>query len=210
MAIDIMKEEPFASAISTLQKTSLNKPTSDDKFYMTESLMPVVNFDHVVDAYAKKYHVHPFPASNDALLQVDDMFFFVEFKDGKMSNGLIHELKRKNFESLLIFLDLMHETLSFARQHVKYVLVYNGEKSKDYIAKCEQNAATKLEKSEYVSSPSYLKIMGCVGHKAKTNPDIFGLRKQFEGIYFKEMYFYSKEDFFPESLFANQQKKEQA
>lgn len=207
-----MKEEPFASSISTLKETSLNQPTPEDKFYMTESLMSVVNFDHVVAAYAGKYHVSPIPASNDALLQVGDRFFFVEFKDGKMSNGVIYDVKRKNFESLLIFLDLIHETLSFARQHVVYVLVYNGEKSKDYNAKCEseQNIATRLDKSEYVSSPSYLKIMGCVGHKAKTNPDIFGLRKQFQGIYFKEMYFYSKEDFFPGSLFANQQKKEQA
>lgn len=68
MAIDIMKAEPFSSSISTLKETSLNKPTSDDEFYMTESLMPVVNFDHIVAAYAKKYHVYPFPASNDTLL----------------------------------------------------------------------------------------------------------------------------------------------
>ena len=45
----------------------------------------------------------------------------------------IHGVRRKIFESLLLFCDITDTTISFSRKHVSYMLVYNQERSKQYI-----------------------------------------------------------------------------
>lgn len=183
---DIMRDERFAVHISTLKEASANRPGHGQVSYMTESDLPVINFDQVMADYARRFHVDT-PASNDALLQVGDTCYFLEFKDGNMRSE-IHGVKRKIFESLLVLGDMLGKTISFSRAHMVYVLVYNQEKSERFIH-------PQMGKDEYRPSPSHLKIMDCMGNLAKTPPDVFGLRRQFKGIYFNEVYSCSKEDF---------------
>ena len=191
MALDIMKDERFLKYMSTLKVTSMNHPEEDQISYMTDSEIQAVNFDDLVNAYAKEFHVSPMPASNDALLQVDDVYFFIEFKDGNMQSE-IHGVKRKIFESLLILGDVLGKTISFARENVVYVLVYNEAKSAQFIERLKEN---HLGKNEYIPSKSQFEIMNRIGKLAKIYPDVFGLRSQFEGLYFKKVYSCNKTDF---------------
>ena len=185
-SLDMMGDERFLPHISTLRKTSENCPQNGQVSYMTESDIAVINFDQVMATYARRFHVDT-PASNDALLQVGDICYFIEFKDGNMRNE-IHSVKRKIFESLLVLGDMLGRTISFSREHMVYVLVYNQEKSPG-------GDDAKMKKDEYRPSPSHFGIMNCMGNLAKTLPDLFGLRRQFKGIYFKEVYSCSKDDF---------------
>lgn len=78
--VDIMKDERFLKYMSTLKETSINNPQMDQISYMTDSEIPAVNFDDLVNAYAKEFHVSTMPASNDALLQVNDVYFLLNLK----------------------------------------------------------------------------------------------------------------------------------
>lgn len=183
---DIMRDERFGAHISTLREASANESGHGPVSYMTESDVPVVNFDKVMADYAGKFHADT-PASNDALLQAGDVFYFIEFKDGNMKSE-IHAVRRKIFESLLVLGDMLGRTISFSREHMVYVLVYNLEKSEGYIR-------SAMKRDDYRPSPSHLKIMDCLGNLAKRRPDVFGLRRQFKGLYFNEVYSCSKDDF---------------
>lgn len=183
----------FQDHSSTLKDTSCNNAAAEsdsvapeDK-YMTRSLFPVIDFDAVKNAYVKKFHCSPVPASNDALIHYGDEYFFIEFKDGNMKNE-IHGVRRKILESLLLFGDVTNTTISFSRKHVNYMLVYNEEKSKAYMQK-------NLPADEVQDSSAIGDFIRALGREAKRNVDYFGLRKQFKDIYFKEVYSCEKREF---------------
>lgn len=165
---------------TTLKETSKSEPVSGDVSYMTESLIKAIQFDQVVHNYIREFHLRTIPASNDALLEQRGEYYFIEFKSGSLKDRKkIADVKRKIFESLLIFGDLFEKTISFSRKHMTYVLVYEPEKN--------QQALTG--------------IMQAVGGLAKRPADIFGLRGQFCGVYFKDVYTLSgkelDQDFIP-------------
>ena len=56
-------------------------------------------------------------------------FFSLEFKNGQMQNGKIYNVYNKIYDSLLMFNDIVKENISFCRQNVYFVLVYNEEKN---------------------------------------------------------------------------------
>lgn len=93
---------------SKLKETSLND--SGNK-YMSESTIDVINFDKVKGKYIGDIKVEMTPSSNDALLVLADELIFIEFKDGNMKDE-IHNVRRKNFESLLILLDIINKTIT--------------------------------------------------------------------------------------------------
>lgn len=167
------KPNIFQRHQSTLKDTSYNDAGTA---HMTDSLLPVIDFDAVKSEYIRSYHCSPVPKSNDALLHYGDEYFFIEFKDGNMKYE-IHNVRGKIFESLLLFCDLTDTTISFSRKHVSYVLVYNQEKSKAYIQE-------KLSANEVQDSPAIGTFIRALGKEAKHNVDYFGLRKQFKDIYF--------------------------
>lgn len=119
----------FQKHQTTLKETSHNDAAGQ---YMTDFLWQVIDFDAVKTDYMRAYHCDPIPASNDALLYRDGKYFFIEFKDGNMRTE-IHEVKRKIFESLLLFGDITDTTISYLRENVSYILVYNKQKSQAYI-----------------------------------------------------------------------------
>ena len=129
-------EECFKQNKSTLKNVSYD---DKNKVYMTESTIPVYDFDGIKDWYwdniIKSRIKGP---SNDALYIDGDRIVFIEFKNGNISlfgkDGLAHKLH----DSLLMLLDeelavsvvckSFKPTTTYTRKHMEYILVYNKNK----------------------------------------------------------------------------------
>ena len=181
-------------------KVTLMEASKDDKNgeYMTQSTEKVIDFDKVKEEYIKNIRPKVTPVSNDVLMKIDNKIYFIEFKNGNIKKK-IYNVKRKIFESLLIFSDIIGETISFTRENVNYILVYNGENSKKYIEhiieerqKCNLN---KLEDDEIQESTAFDKFTSQMAKLANYHMDIFGLDKQFSKMYFKSVKTYDIDEF---------------
>lgn len=168
---------------TSLKKTSLNKYDKASEIYMTDSEFPAIDFDAVKERYTGKFKLKQVPKSNDALVQMDENVFFIEFKDGNMKNERF-DVVQKIYDSLLIYCDITKQTISDTRSYMVYIIVYNGAASRDYLKKCIE----EKRKSDTINeSPSFVEFGTALGGLAKTNADVFGWRGRFGGIYFKDV-----------------------
>ena len=123
----ILEKDDF---ITTLKETSVDKTkkTDEDGRYMTMSTIQAINFDDVKDFYVKDLAVPLVPKSNDALVVVSDSeAYFVEFKNGEIDISKNYQIKIKIYDSLLLLLDLIEKNISFSRENLHYILVYNED-----------------------------------------------------------------------------------
>ena len=98
--ININNYKFFKNNLSTLKEISKDNSKTIVE-YMTESILPVVNFDGVKTEYLKSFHLSDELAKScDGLLCLNDKDIFIEFKNGKSINA--SEIKIKIKESLLI------------------------------------------------------------------------------------------------------------
>lgn len=168
----------------TLEYASKDKESGDD-VYMTHSQIMVTDFDKVKDEYTKIFKLNNHPASNDALyIKSDSESVFIEFKNGDINK---FNIRKKIYDSVLIFTDLVDCTISDTREHMEYILVYNSDKNSD-------------PKTKYLESKNrddIGKILLGYGRKELIK---FGL-EMFEGYCFKEVHTYNKEEF--EQEFVN-------
>jgi len=168
--IDVKNVGILDSSICSLKETSKDNHDGTD-CYMTNSMLPVVNFDMVKEKYVQGLKISEFPASNDALyVSNDGELYFIEFKAGAMAKK-IYEVRRKIFDSLLILTDIINVGASYTRQHLNYILVYNEVK----------NQITETEKEELQVSPSRVKIGEILGDKGQEGFVRFNL-KRFKGL----------------------------
>ena len=125
--------ELFEKHHATLKKTSLDDSTAE-KIYMSESGQDVVDFDAVKKDYKERFCCNASDArSCDALLIENEKFALIEFKNGKITDSKEKEkIRSKIGESLLIFNDLVEKNLSFDRNNVHFVLVYNKQKNEKF------------------------------------------------------------------------------
>lgn len=191
---------------TTLKETSKNSPNKATVIYMVESDLEVIDFDEVKNCYIRELGVKvgETPKSNDALFELNGELYFVEFKDGNMQKA-IHDVRRKIYDSLLIFCDIIKENISFTRQHMNYILVYNQEKiqkSDDEKQNEDKGGVKQLDKSELNATPSHENFIENMMELADIDLDIFGLEKQFKNLYFKKVFTYNKERFIEK--FVNQ------
>lgn len=181
----------FKQNMSTFKETSYDKD-GEEPGYMTDSQIQVINFDKVKDGYIKNLALSNTPCSNDALyFGKDNKIFFVEFK-----NGVLDERPRRNFnickkiyDSLLIFNDIVNKNISFCRENLYFILVYNENKNKREACKTEQEESSKAIISKKIHK------------KAKKKFIRFGLDR-FEKLYFKEVFTYTESEF--ENAFLSQ------
>ena len=178
----------FKDNMTTFKETSYDKDGKEPR-YMTNSEIQVINFDKVKNWYIKDMFLSSTPCSNDALyIGKDNKIFFVEFKNGALEKNkkMIFNVYNKIYDSLLIFNDIVHQNISFCRENLYFILVYN--ESKNSYEECE----TKQE-----DSPKAM-ISKLIHNKAKKKFVRFGL-DNFEKIYFKEVFTYTESEF--ENLF---------
>ena len=156
----------------------------DNDISLIESEEECINFDELTKLYferhnnlhkflnSKKYpkshftEMHQYK-SNDAIWSYGGIQYFIEFKNTSKPNG--KEIYSKIKDSLLIYLEIMDESISVSKEKLGYILVYNPD--------------------------SYDKIQSTVKSFANQKIDKFGLRANLEDFYFKKVMTLSKEEF---------------
>ena len=119
--VDLAKHPIFEN-----NKVSLKEASKDSHGglveYMTESQYLVVNFDSVKNEYIRDLKVYQSPTSNDALLSYGEgRLIFIEFKNGNMHTNKQHDVRKKIFDSLLIFTDIAKVGISYTRDRKSVV-----------------------------------------------------------------------------------------
>lgn len=180
--------EIFRDNVSTLKKTSLDDENKGKK-YMTDAEVSVVHFDKMKKAYVRSLKLKPkfLPCSSDALyIGSGGRICFIEFKNGKMNDKQKYNVYQKIYESLLIFCDITGESISFCRDHVEFILVYNKAKNDEIEEEKEEGG---LQESE-----SRVKIGKYFRRKGEKHFIRFGLER-FERLYFQRVLTYTEEEF---------------
>ena len=126
--ININNYKFFKNNLSTLKEISKYDSETIVE-YMTESILPVVNFDGVKTEYLKSFHLSDELAKScDGLLCLNDKDIFIEFKNGKSINA--SEIKIKIKESLLILTAIITPDEIFEiKNKGTFILVYNKDKN---------------------------------------------------------------------------------
>lgn len=121
----------FTNHFSSLKKTSLDNRDGHKK-YMTESELTAVCFDDVKDEYVELLGMSEIPKSNDALFdEGNGTLVFVEFKSGHIDSQKQFAIRKKIYDSTLIFTDITSTGISYMREQMKYILVYNDAANKN-------------------------------------------------------------------------------
>lgn len=189
--IELTAFEIFTDHFSSLRETSLDNSSVPPK-YMTTSKLPAVNFDGVKKDYVKSLMITGSLKSNDALF--DDgkgCLVFVEFKNGRIDSRLEFAIRKKVYDSVLIFIDITSMKLSDMRQCVKYILVYNETANKN---KNLGEEVTEERKTAVQPSASFDAFAKNIGKYAKTEYVGFGL-SIFQNYCFKEVHTYTTKEF---------------
>ena len=153
---------------------------------MTESQYLVVSFDSVKNEYIRDLKVYQSPTSNDALLSYGEgRLIFIEFKNGNMHTNKQHDVRKKIFDSLLIFTDIAKVGISYTRSHMDYILVYNENKYSD--SEMDENSTVGDSKSR----DQIGKRLMALGNDTYIK---FGL-EMFKNYCFKDVYTYTECEF---------------
>lgn len=172
-------------------RTTLKEASKDDHdgvcAYMTESSCAAVDFDSVKDAYIRELKLTENPKSNDALFFcADGRLAFIEFKNGYMSRQKQFEVRKKIFDSLLIFCDIVGVGISVTRRQMDYILVYHEGKNPD---KEPVDAKDGIQNS--ASRDQIAKKFMALGRQHYIK---YGL-EMFKNYCFQEVYTYTEQEF---------------
>lgn len=167
----------------SLRETSRDDSDPKNIQYMTASEASVVNFDLVKRSYANRLGLsEEAMTSVDAILPLADRIVFVEFKNGEVRN---RSIKDKARDSLLVFLDIIGENITFSRSNIDFVVVYNLEKNP---------LPKQVQKGKLQETPSRVSIAEHFMEKADEELIRFDLER-YERLYFRSVHTYSKERF---------------
>lgn len=167
-----IKEEVFKeNYLSTLQDISVD---SAHLTKMTELTDEIINFDEVKTAYLSMIEKR-----NRGIKSVDGLgylkkknsFIMIEFKNGKIKSG---DIKEKIKDSLLLYCDITKTNISDTRKNMEFILVHDRM--------TEERVNSRKDISRHVSK---------MGNKEFIE---FGL-ESYQGVYFKEVHTYDKEQF---------------
>lgn len=178
----------FRENMATLKETSKDESDKEHIEYMTESGRKVVHFDGVKDEYVEDLGLGVVPNSNDALIDGRDKVVFVEFKNGYINFPEQFKIRKKIYDSVLIYSDIVSEGISKMRTYLEYILVYNEDVNKD-------NPELPEKKDKHVQrSASFDNFANTVSNLAKDEYVGFGIR-MFENYCFKRVHTYTKREF---------------
>lgn len=176
----------FRDSISTLKETSKDNHDGID-LYMTESTLETVNFDKVKDKYIENMNLCDSPKSNDALFfNPEGKLIFIEFKNGLIDTNKCFDVRGKIFDSVLILTDIIGRGISFTRENMDYILVYNQERNPD-----NENEDSAKHVQESDSRDAIGKRLMALGGE---NHIKFGLER-FKKYCFKNVFTYNENEF---------------
>ena len=124
--ININNYKFFKNNLSTLKEISKDNSKTIVE-YMTESILPVVNFDGVKTEYLKSFHLSDELAKScDGLLCLNNKDILIEFKNGKTIKP--SEIMIKIKESLLLLTAIITANeISEIKNKGAFILVYNNK-----------------------------------------------------------------------------------
>ena len=182
--INIDNYEILKNNLSTLKEISKDDSETIVE-YMTESTLPVVNFDGVKTEYLKSFHLSDELAKScDGLLCFNDKDIFIEFKNGK--NIKPPEIAIKIKESLLLLTAIItpNEIAEIKNKGI-FILVYNKDKNPITTQEIKQKDIEEALSSQYIKQYIF--------KKSGKEFIRYGLEK-FEK-YFNKVHTYCQEDF---------------
>lgn len=178
--------------LSTLDKCSYD---SENKVFMTKDSRSAVNFDKAKAVHVQSLGlaVDSYPNSNDALIcKTDGKYVFIEFKNGRIirnkGNGatakaeIQYKLMEKCYDSVLLLSDIIKKDISWMRENIEYVLVYNEQK----------NAFSPSDPDSV--EPSLKVISDNVFAQAGMEKVLFGIGK-FRKFIFNDVHTYTEKEF---------------
>lgn len=184
--IDLDTYEIFRVNKTTLKETSKDASERESVQYMTDSPIEVVDFDKVKRHYANHLHLsEECAASVDALVKTEENLLMIEFKNGKVNN---RNVKDKVRDSLLFFCDITGKNISYTRENLEFIVVYNQEKNPLPNQLKKQTARTIQD------SPSREAIGKYFLKKGNEEFIRFDLER-YKRLYFREVHTYSPEEF---------------
>lgn len=184
---------------SSLEETSYD---NENQTYMVHSQMKVCAFDKVKEWYVSEKIplANPNPKSNDALYFGEDGSFFIEFKNGRISDKVNFEINKKIYDSLFILFDLKYrdkkgmlvDSISYTRKRMTYILVYNEANYLKYGPTRQTKEGEKRQQItvSYHRDQLYKTVRGL----AKKEFILFGL-DQFQNYLFQEVHTYTEREF---------------
>lgn len=191
---EFCKDMDISNLFSDFSKTSYD---DNNKEIFIDSNDKCIDFDKVKEYYFKKHNtkhqiIHERKnhgskfiymreyTSNDAVKVFNGMDYFIEFKN--QDKPKMSKIYGKIKDSLLIYMDIFDENLSYTRENLGYILVYNPNKDTN----------DKIGLGQY---KEYDKIQNKIKYWAKERVDKFGLKSNLEEFYFKDVIVLSKDDF---------------
>ena len=185
----LQKTEEFSKHMSTLKDTSADMRDGKNVAYMTESAWPAVNFDKVKESYVENLGLCEVPKSNDALMEDGKgHLVFVEFKNGYMDRQKQFAVRKKIYDSVLIFSDITSQGISSKPKIKDNILVYNESANAG-------NPERKKNKKDYVQpSVSFDSFAKKISSFAKEEYVCFGV-KIFENYCFRSVHTYTEQEF---------------
>lgn len=191
---EFCQDMDVSSLFSDFSKTSYD---DNNREIFIDSNDKCIDFDKVKEYYFKKHNtkhqiIHEREnhgskyiymreySSNDAVKVFNDMDYFIEFKN--QNNPERNKIYGKIKDSLLIYMDIFDENLSYTRENLGYILVYNPNKDKN-------------DKDGLGQYKEYDNIQEKIKSLAKEKVDKFCLKSNLEEFYFKDVIVLSKDDF---------------
>lgn len=174
-------------------QSTLKNLSVDGGACMVSSELKAIDFDKVKSKYCESLKLSEAPNSNDALFSINqNKLVFVEFKNGYIDKKTIYNIRKKIYDSLLIFNDIISNSIAYTRKSMIYILVYN--KSKNNQNHFLEKKINEDSKSIIQNSCSYDNLAKTIGSYANEEYILFGL-KMFENYCFKEVHSFTVSEF---------------
>ncbi|WP_270244192.1 hypothetical protein [Lactococcus lactis] len=155
-------------------KETIKMCSYDDEngVYLSDSEAEVINFDKVKEEFIKPKNLREI-CSNDVLYynENENLYYFIEFKNGKIKSETKKNLRTKIYDSYIIFFQKFN--LGIESTRINYILVYNEEKNPHSRSSC---------------------LSGAIAGRAEKQMVRFGLNK-FDGYLFNKMFTVSQDEF---------------
>lgn len=190
---EFCKDMDISNLFSDFSKTSYDDNGGE---IFIDSNDRCIDFDKVKEYYFKKHNtkhqiIHERKnhgskyiylkeySSNDAVKVFNGMDYFIEFKN--QDKPKMSKIYGKIKDSLLIYMDIFDENLSYTRENLGYILVYNPKKDIN-------------DKSGLGQYKVFDKFQDKIKALAEERVDKFGLKSNLEEFYFKDVIVLSKDD----------------
>lgn len=182
----VVKEYLKSHGMEQLQIMSDTHETSKNtvgNHYLCEAKIPVIDMDKIAQEAYRIIFMPDSKAKEDAISSADAFFirtngewYYIEYKDQKLSNADYKRIIKKALESMLMLIDILYKArlsdvgynefnyddpIGFIRKTVNYIVVFNHEKD-PYATNQVQNF--KMKKEKYV--PEFMRKLDAYWFKS--------------------------------------------